>query len=576
MSDLDDDLLALAGGVSDSENDPKVSGDKREAGDAVGGKAKKRHIQSDGNLDEEDMDDGNEEDDGNDADYGDYDDGDADLQDASDEVDDNDDLEEDEEELVNPYPLEGKYKDEEDREKLLSMDEIQREQTLFERTQEMERYNEKKYLQQRMQQEKQKKHDSSEKKATRASTRNKEASGRKSKLDKLTELKKQRERKSRMQQDDYEEESEEEDEDEHRFSGDDDEDGYGYGYDDEDEDVAWGRGGSSKFKRKSFERAKLEDIQKILVGRSILHKYCYYSDFSDAVIGCFGRVNIGIDRRTKRPMYRLVTITDVKSIPEKAYDLPKFKCDIYLTVNQNREQSKTFPINIFSDSPLTSEELERYVHELNKTGEELPYLDDVNEKYEILQHMLNRGISDKDINEIMEKKQKLLSNIQSYDAVYKKARLLDQLKIAEQTNDEQKATEVAKKISELEKVLISKNMSGNNSESLSTMSKVNERNRKLNHESIRKAEVKSSQARKVLESGGGDPFSRLKTLAKTMYEDINNQENEKALVNAKSNFETRVAEKNRKEAEMATSTYRCLGIMDKLIKEIDVYPELKF
>jgi RNA polymerase-associated protein RTF1 len=48
--------------------------------------------------------------------------------------------------FANPYPLEGKYKDEEDRDKLLKMTEIEREQVLFSRAEEMQRFKEKRDL----------------------------------------------------------------------------------------------------------------------------------------------------------------------------------------------------------------------------------------------------------------------------------------------------------------------------------------------------------------------------------------------------------------------------------------------
>ena len=41
--------------------------------------------------------------------------------------------------MIDPYPLEGKYKDEADREALDNMDEMEREQILFERMQEMDK-----------------------------------------------------------------------------------------------------------------------------------------------------------------------------------------------------------------------------------------------------------------------------------------------------------------------------------------------------------------------------------------------------------------------------------------------------
>mmetsp|Transcript_5860 Transcript_5860/g.7089 ORF Transcript_5860/g.7089 Transcript_5860/m.7089 type:complete len:549 (-) Transcript_5860:74-1720(-) len=546
MSDLDDDLLALAGaGDSESEVESEVPLKRQSKSSDSSGSSKKRRV----DTSDLEFDDQGEEDDDDGGD---------------------DEVEEEEDDLVNPYPLEGKYKDEEDRENLLAMDEIQREQTLFERTQEMESYNEKKYLQQRMKQQQQ---ATGGAKATRSSNRTK-ATGKSSKLDKLSELRKQREQKSRKENrrdyDDYSEEGEEEEDDDERGFIEDDEDEYGYGED----EVVWGSGTSSKFKKRSNERAKLEDVNRTRVGRSILLKHCFYSDFTETIIDCFARINIGMDKRTKQPMYRMVQISDVKNIPEKAYNTPNFKCDIYLTVNQNKEQKKDFPMSIFSDSPILPEEFDRYLHELSKTGEEISYLDDVNEKYESLQHLLNRGVSDKDVNEMIAKKQKLQSNIQGYDAVFQKTRVMDQLKIAKQENNLAKVKELSNKLHKLDQILISQTLSNNNSESFNSMSKVNERNRKLNLLNIDRVESKSSQQRKLAEYDGGDPFSRLKTRTKVFYQDLINQENEKAIDDAKMNYETLVAEKTEKEAKIARSSYRCLGVMDKLIKEIDIDLEI--
>lgn len=547
MSDLDDDLLALAGaGDSGSENESDVPLKRQSKSSDNAGSSKKRRVDtSDLEFDDEGEDD-----------------------DAADEDEDEED-DEDEEVLVNPYPLDGKYKDEEDREHLLAMDEIQREQTLFERTQEMESYNEKKYLRQRMKQQLQ---ATGGAKATRSSNRTK-VTGKSSKLDKLSELRKQREQKSRKESrkdnDYYSEEDEQEDNDDQGFI-EDDEDEYGYGED----EVVWGTGSTSKFKKRSTERAKLDDVNKTRVGRSLLLKHCFYSDFNETIIDCFARINIGVDKRTRQPMYRMVQITDIKNIPEKAYSTPSFKCDIYLTVNQNREQRKDFPMSVFSDSPILPEEFDRYLHELNKTGEEISYLDDVNEKYESLQHMLNRGVSDKDVNEMIAKKQKLQSNIQGYDAVFQKTRLMDQLKIAKQENNLAKVKELSKQLHKLDQFLISQTQSHNTSESLNSMSKVNERNRKLNLVNIDRAESKSNQQRKLGEFDGGDPFSRLKTNTRMFYQDLINQENEKAIDDAKMNYETLVAEKSEKNAKIARSSYRCLGVMDQLIKEIDLDLEI--
>lgn len=568
MSDLEDDLLALAGdGGSDSEFESK---DLKKRSVSQSSSSKRRKTKMDDFEDDDEEGEDNEDD-------------------QAIEYDDDEDDAEEEDTLVNPYPLEGKYKDEEDRENLLQMDEIQREQTLFDRTQEMESYNEKKYLQQRLKLQKAQA-EGSEVKKTRTSARSKivKSTSKSNKLDKLSELRKQRDQKSRRESkrkdyDDYEEE-EDEDEDEDDEEGELDEDEEDeYGYNDFEDKVVWGSGASSSRSsrvKRSTERAKFEDISKIKVGRSMLHRFCFYSNFSEAVIDCYARINVGVDKRTRRPIYRMVQIVDVKNIPEKAYKFPSTMVDIYLTVAQNRTQKKDFPMTVFSDSAITRDEFDRYVIELNKTDEELPYLDDVNEKSEILNQFMNREVSDKDVNDMIKRKQQLNAstgdgqNMEGFDAVFQKSRLRDELKVAKQEKNFSKISKLEKKLEDLE-VIVANTTNKVTSGGL-TMSKVNERNRKLNQTNIRIAELKSSQLKKIAEanSDGGDPFSRFKTNTRMFYQDLVNEENEKALVDARVNYEKELAEKTEMDAKIASSSYRSLGVMDELIKNIEVDIEI--
>ena len=552
MSDLEDDLLALAGGDDDfqSESDSETvapskrskSVDVNEEDDEDEVLSKKRRV------DTSDVEAAYEEDE----------------EEEEEEEEEEDDDEQDD--LVNPYPLEGKYKNEQDREDLESMDEIQREQILFERTQEMERYNEKKYLQQRMKQQKKLK-TAAPAKGSRSSNRTKDSTNKSSKRDKLSELRKQREQKSQRQTrkyDDYEEDEDEDDEDEELLR--DDEEDY-------DEDiVSWGGASRSK-PRRSTELAKVENINKISVGRSKLSKYCFYSDFSEVIVDCYAKVNLGIDKRSRKPLYRMVKIIDVESRPEKAYKLNTFMCDLFLVVSQNKKQTKDFPLSIFSDSSISHEEFDRYLHELEKTGETIDYVDDVNDKYDQLQAFFNRGLSDKDVNEMISRKQKLQGRdeLSGYDAVTRKARLMDELKIAKQQANPQKAREIIDKLKKLDSMLLNQT-THNPSLSANVMSKVNERNRKLNLTNIRKAEIKSRNTATVTD--GGDPFSRLKTTTRIFYQDLINQENEKAINDAKAKYQELLDEKSKQEEKIAKSTYREFGEMDKLIKSIDIDLEI--
>lgn len=543
MSDLEDDLLALAGGDSGSELDVPL---KRSLPGESGRKRAKTEV--DENDDDDNDDDG-------DDDAADNDDGDV----GEDGDDDDDDAEIDlpEDELVNPYPLEGKYKDEADRELLLEMDEIEREQTLFDRSQEMDRYNEKAYLQQRMRQQKE-----GQAKATRVSSRQ-AAATQLGKLDKFKELRKQREKASRRKDADFDEDEDEEDEEEDEEDEEEDEEGY------EDEAVVWGLG-KSKFRPRSFVKAAADDINKVRVGRSFLSKYLYYRRFAEAVVHTFGKINVGIDRRQRKPMYRAVQIEEIINVPLKQYKVGDTKTDVYVVVSQNRTQRKEFPINVFSDADISADEWERYVAELTKTNEDVPYVDDINDKAQELHDLMNSGLTNQDIDEIVHKKQQMAGEMRVYDAVYEKSRVLDEIKVAKQEGNPARVSELKERLSELEGVL-HRDSTRSTQSSSALMLKVNERNRKLNQEQIRRAELRSSALKKTTDAfDGGDPFSRLKTTTKVFYQSIVQEENQKALQDARDNYDNLIAEKVQQEEQIASSTYRELGEFDRLVASVEV------
>ncbi|WEJ95201.1 RNA polymerase-associated protein rtf1 [Yamadazyma tenuis] len=524
MSDLDDDLLALAG-VSDSEEE------------AISTRKKRVHDESFDDSEGDDVDDNGD--------------------------DDDDEDEGDDDELINPYPLENKYKDESDRDRLLGMDEITREELLFERSQEMERFNEKKFLQDRAKQQKQELSRTKNKKSqakTRSSKRAKPTGT--ARGDKLSELRKQRERKKRR--DDYSDDEEDEEDDDDL---DEELDNLADAASDYEEGaVVWG---TKSKKTRSYARAQYEDVNKLLVGRTFLHTYYFYNGFEDVILDCYGRINLGFDKKTRQPMYRMVKITDVQHIPEKKYKMPNFEGDLYLAVSQNKKQTKLFPVSAFSDSPITQGEFERYVKELEKNAEEIEYLEDVNEKHEQINGLVSKALTDHDINDMIHRKQSTSKTLNGYDAVYQKAALMDKLKIAQQQNNGAAVATLARQLKQLENLLIDSAHKSTGSKQLDSMSKVNERNRKLNVENIRKAEIKSSIIRKTASKDQGDPFQRLKTVTRVFYQDIINSENEKAKIDAQLNYKKLLDEKNAIEQKIATSSYRVLGVMDTMIRDID-------
>lgn len=266
-------------------------------------------------------------------------------------------------------------------------------------------------------------------------------------------------------------------------------------------------------------------------------------------------------------MYRVVQIEEVVTYPQKQYQVGETRTDMYLLVSQNRQQTKEFPFTVFSDGDIFPEEFERYLQELSKTNEDPPYVDDVNEKAEEIHRLMNSGLTNQDIDEMISRKQKMKNGMRAYDAVYEKSKAMDELRVAKQEGNVERIRELSDRIKKMDEILLKDNERASKS-SLTSMSKVNERNRKLNQTNVRKAELKSMK--KVNESVEGDAFSRLKTNSRMFYKDLAKEENQKALHDARANYDTMIAEKNEKEAKIATSTYREMGVFDKLIALIDL------
>lgn len=190
MSDLDEDLLALAGADESEEEDQVLTTTSaKRAKNNDQSLSKKRRIEVGSVEDDDEEDDYNPYSVGN-ADYG-----------------------SEEEEEANPFPLEGKYKDESDREHLESLPEMERETLLFERSQIMQKYQERKLFRARgrdMKEQQQRAKNDEDSRKTRASTRSTHATGHSDiKASKLSQLKKQRARKNRHYSDNEDEDDEE-------------------------------------------------------------------------------------------------------------------------------------------------------------------------------------------------------------------------------------------------------------------------------------------------------------------------------------------------------------------------------
>ncbi|KAK7205364.1 hypothetical protein BZA70DRAFT_154180 [Myxozyma melibiosi] len=506
MSDLDEDLLALAGAGGEDDSGPSSSTSRKRAPPskrrAAPAKKKRRAIDSD----EDDL--GSpagdfEEDEEDESDGPDMSRSNRRKNDEDDDEDDDDDLGE---EFVNPYPLQGKYKDENDMHRLEAMTEIEREQILFDRSQEMQEYNERKYLAQRL---KQSKKDKSA--PTRSSTRD-TPKGSSSKRSQLSELKKKREEKSdRVRQrsgdksysklrydEDEDEEDEEEEEDDEWRSGDDER---------AEDDLVWADSG--KKKSEAPRELTVEDLNRIRIGRTLFAKYCHYPEFDRTAAECFVRVNIS---NSQVSAYRVCQIKSV--VESKSYQFLNRTVNTSLLVT-HASAEKLFEMSVCSDKPFSEDEFQTWKKAMKRDGLALPSKRLLDHKFDQLHAMRERVLTAEEVNAMIDLRQKLTAN-KPTNAVLQKTLLSQNRAVALAKGDLEEVASIDAKIAAIDSQQESKLSSTLDDSQLQKLSKVNERNRRANQDEIRRAEIrKHEERRRALASKSSavtsDPFSRLKT-----------------------------------------------------------------
>lgn len=451
VMDSDDDLLALAGAGSDTEDEQLVKQDTPAP------------------------------------------DSDVEMTEAAEAVDDKADSDDEKEPERPPYPLDGKYKDEADREYLLGLPELERESILYDRGQETQRYNERQYLKRRSVQTVIA--ASSEPKEVRASRKTR--TGAASKLD---QLRKQRQQRRRRDEDEYEESAEELSEEDEEVQEDSEE------YEEPEEEER------ADLNAREPHELTLGDVNAAKWGKTQFARYCHYPDFAQVLRGCFVRVSIGFDSRRQQNTYVLAQVVDVE------------KCDPYTfgdrrTVDEllhltHAGSERKVEMGMCSDGPVTADEFEKWKQEMEAKDISLPRHNRIMSIAKSAEELRNRILNADEITEMVERRQKL-AGFSGSNMLLRRSALEEQKRVCLEQGDEEQASKVQEELDRLS----SKRRRSSALGRKSALEEVSERNRKSNLASVRKAEILAQAERR--RSGyalKADPFSRLRTTAKIFYD----------------------------------------------------------
>ncbi|KAK0616267.1 hypothetical protein B0T14DRAFT_243502 [Immersiella caudata] len=396
---------------------------------------------------------------------------------------------------MNQYPVDGLFKDYEEKEQIMGMREIEREQILAERREENERIRQNRMLRQlKVNQEKDiKKRKASaadledgQRKASRVRTKAGETS------EKMDTLRRAREeRSSRKEQRERENDRRKQQSPSYRRSR---------SRGDEDSDVEWM--GPSKSKQKSRSPdvreslpADLKDVERIRVGRSRFAEVCFYPGFEEAITGCFVRINIGPDPEKGHDVYRMAVIKGFnQGRPYAITDQTgnQMVVDLYVNAAHGKAQ-REWPFIMCSDSHFTEAEFERYKKVCVAEGVTIPEKMSFVNKIDDINALVRRKWTDEELSEKTKRQAELYSRFSGVE----RDTLQTQLERARARGDEGLVNKLQDKLDHLEVPRLAWKTSLNprktEKKGLTQQEKlaiINAENRKKNTEAVRKAQLK--------------------------------------------------------------------------------------
>ncbi|KAG5439018.1 hypothetical protein PCANB_002349 [Pneumocystis canis] len=406
------------------------------------------------------------------------------------------------EEYPIPYVLEGKFKDEEDRKKIMSMNEIERESILYEREEETQKLQEKRELARRLRQKRLsiKKHLKMKRSARETKERDEETV---SKKDKLTELKKKREEKSRTKSNLDDRISKKRNRQELSKE-------YEDQYDSEnlqDEEKA--------------SALDLNDVNNTRLGRKHFAKFLFHPLFEGTIIG---------ENPQGKSVYRVCQVKGLQTSSkvysfEGIFSNQKLECIHGASI-------KTFEITFVSNSAIT--QFERWTQQLKEDKIATPKKSLIEKKIAELSLMTRHKLTDLEISDMIARRKALQKN--PGNIAVEKTQLKKSRDIAIAHGDKKEALRLTEKLNTLDElsaerrhVLIH----------LDKLAKLNEKNRKANLDTIRQAEMKANKEHKKEDTSPviSNPFSRLKTNPKIFYDNMSSESQKPDLPQSKNTNE---------------------------------------
>ncbi|KAG2621199.1 protein RTF1 homolog [Panicum virgatum] len=270
-----------------------------------------------------------------------------------------------------------------------------------------------------------------------------------------------------------------------------------------------GRGDEFDESPSRLDPLKFDDVKSITLRRSKLVKWFMEPFFEDLMSGCFVRLGIG---KTKNgtPKYRLCIVRNVDaSDPDRKYKLESYTTCKYLNVVWDTEANAArWQMTQVSDSPPNEEEFKEWLQEAEKNGARILTRQEVLEKKDAIQEAYNFVYNAQTVKKMLLQKSAVRRPI---NVAAEKDRLRDELEMALSQRNEAEAERIHAKLNSLQNM--SQPMSKN--EKAAKLEAMNRKNRAENFKNA--SEMKPVNTSLKAGEAGYDPFSRRWTRSRNYY-----------------------------------------------------------
>ncbi|KAI0389961.1 hypothetical protein F5Y17DRAFT_446737 [Xylariaceae sp. FL0594] len=512
MADVDDEFLALVGGDDASDDEVESSTHSRpvsESPEADGdhdttAKARRReHHESDeeeegeassvaGSEDSAPMDESDSESDSFPVSHA-----------PNSKMDDDEDIK---------YPYEGIYASEAEKEEILSMPELEREQLIAKRQEEIDRQRQNTLLRQLLQRNKQDSSLSTRKRKAssveledgqRKTSRQRTQIGSSKVGEKsagLASLRRARAEKSDRQR--HREEERAKGKSSTQDGRHDDSDGEDV-FAESDRDVSRS---PSPERKKISPPADLRDFERVRLSRSRFAEVCFHPGFDEAITGCYCRVAVGPNRETGQPEYKMGVIKGFT--PGRPYAMLRsnktFITDQYVKIAHGKTVAE-YPFISCSDSPFTEDDYERYRRLCQEDGVPFPKREQVDAKIDDINALRNRVWTDKEVSDRLARMQSLMKKYDSSE----RNRLVNKLDEAKERGDDARVAELQEQLDKMEvpklafrtsSLLPAKKSAPSTPSQQDRLAQLNAQRRRENAEAVRKAQIAERARIRMIEA----------------------------------------------------------------------------